>query len=115
MPRAPEVPVNDAPIFKFERAGRFALFLAAAVVGAAPSAGAGGSRENEASIYAPNLPAQPGPIVNGHHVQPRPSDFNRPEFTPEQSREVDELYQEILRMREGEAWKANGVPRGGRD
>jgi hypothetical protein len=55
------------------------------------------------------------PIVHGHRVQPRPSDFEDPEFTPEQSKRVDELYSELLRMRESESARAERIRKGARD
>jgi hypothetical protein len=97
------------------RASRLAFFLGIALTGAGASAGAGNSQRNDASAWVPRPPEQQRPIVNGHHVQPQPDDFDHPEFTPDQSRQVDDLYLQIMRMRDGEAREANRVLRSGRD
>jgi hypothetical protein len=62
-----------------------------------------------------DAPAQRRPIVDGHRVPPRPSDFNGPEFTPEQSKTVDELYSEILRMQASEEARAERILKGAQE
>jgi len=104
---------------RWHGARRASLFLLAlGVIGAAASvpAGAEGSQKNDIWTLPPENPRpQQRPIVNGHHVQPRPGDFDHPEFTPSQSMTVDDLYLQIKRMQEGEAAEAIRVLRGGRD
>jgi hypothetical protein len=57
-------------------------------------------------------PAQRSPIVDGHHIQPRPSDLNGPELTPQQSKDLDELDLQIERMRSAEALIAERILKG---
>jgi hypothetical protein len=93
----------------------FSLCLWIAVAGAGVSAGTEGTQRKETSVWMPDPPVQQRPIVNGRHVQPRPSDFIHPEFTPEQSREVDDLYLQIMRMHDSEAREASRVLKEGHD
>jgi hypothetical protein len=67
---------------------------------------------NPAANAAPVTPAHQQPVVNGYHVQPRPSDFNGAEFAPAQSDEVDQLYRQIQQMRAGEAAEAKKILEG---
>jgi len=62
--------------------------------------------QGPAADLPPDDPVHRQPIVDGNHVQARPSDFNGPEFSPDQSDEVDELYQQIQQMRAGETAEA---------
>jgi hypothetical protein len=73
------------------------------------------SEAQQVSASRSGAPSQRHPIVDGHHVQPHPSDFNGPEFTPEQSKKVDELYSQLLRMHASEAARAESIPNGRRD
>ena len=64
-----------------------------------------GSLGTSASTGEPHsdAPARHFPIVGGHHIQPRPSDLNGPELTPQESKDLDELDLQIERMRASEA------------
>ena len=94
----------------------FMVLFGVAIAAASTPAGAEGGQKNDIWTLPPEDPRpQQQPIVNGHHVQPRPGDFNHPEFTPSQSMTVDDLYLQIKRMQEGEAAEATRVLKGGRD
>jgi hypothetical protein len=95
------------------RATRFALL--SGLVGAGLGTLAGVSELRAQALPSYDAPVQRRPVVNGHRVPPRPSDFNGPEFTPEQSKKVDELYLQLLRMRASEAAEAERVLKGRKD
>jgi hypothetical protein len=97
------------------RASLFLLAFGVVVIAASAPAGAEGGQKNDIWTLPQDPQPQQQPIVNGHHVQPRPGDFNHPEFTPSQSMTVDDLYLQIKRMQDGEAAEAIRVLRGGRD
>jgi hypothetical protein len=61
------------------------------------------SEAQQASAPRSGASSQRHPIVDGHHVQPGAGDFNGPEFTPEQSEKIDDLYSQLLRMHASEA------------
>src|SRR6266481_5990397 len=92
------------------RAARFTLL--SGLVGAALGTLAGVSELRAQALPSSDAPVQRRPVVNGHRVPPRPSDFNGPEFTPEQLKKVDELYLQLLRMRASEAAEAERVLKG---
>jgi hypothetical protein len=81
--------------------------LAISSLGATASTG-----EPHGSRSASIVPAQHFPIVNGHHVQPRPSDLNGPELTPQESKDLDELDLQIDRMLAAEAARAERILKG---
>jgi hypothetical protein len=89
----------------------FLLAFGVTVAAASGRAGADGQKNDIWSLPPDPRPLQQ-PIVNGHHVQPRPDDFSHPEFTPSQSMTVDDLYLQIKRMQDGEAAEAIRVLRG---
>jgi len=95
-------------------AGCFLLAFGAAIAALSGPAGAEGGQKNDWTP-PPDSEPQRQPIVEGHHVQPRPGDFNHPEFTPSESMTVDDLYVQIKRMQAGEAAEAIRVLKGGRD
>jgi hypothetical protein len=84
------------------------------VAAASGPASAEGGQKNDIWTLPPDAPQQ-HPIVNGHHVQPRPGDFTHPEFTSSQTKAVDDLYLQIQQMQAGEAAEAIRVLRGGGD
>jgi hypothetical protein len=97
------------------RAGSLLMLLGLAIADAGTPACAEGGQKNDDWISPSDPQVQQRPIVDGHHVQPRPSDFDNSEFTPSQSSKVDELYRQIQQMRHREAAEARRVLRSGRD
>jgi hypothetical protein len=95
--------------------GCFVFSLGLAVAGAGALAGADGPQRSGVSISVPDPPMPKRPIVNGHRVPPRPGDFTYPEFTLEQSQEVEDLYKQIKQMERREAQRAQRVLMGDRD
>jgi len=95
------------------RATRFALLTSLA--GATLGTLAGTSELKAQASLSRHARVHHRPIVHGHHVQPRPSDFKGPEFTPEQSKTVDDLYSEILGMQASEAARAERILKGGQE
>ena len=91
------------------RATWFVLISGLAISSLGTSASTGEPHGSRPTSVAP---AQRSPIVDGHHIQPRPSDLNGPELTPQQSKDLDELDLQIERMRSAEALIAERILKG---
>jgi len=64
-----------------------ALFLSTSLLFAAP-----------ASLEEPRSDHRAKPIVNGHPVQPKPSDFRRPDVSTRDAEDVERLYRELMEL-----------------
>jgi hypothetical protein len=91
------------------------LWYGLAAVGAAIWISLAATQAQSSTTHA-QLPShvsvtRPGPVVNGHRIQPRADEFGGPhgqqDVSPQDARDVDEIYHELMQRSRGQCLSAD--------